>query len=291
MSKPKPVQSRKRSTRIAKRKQKNDQRKSRFWIFGRGSRMDITIQICGLLVILLGVTTAIVAVSPLRDKFSVTLWLGFGTGVLALLGICLYVQNRHWDGDVSQANANAAPFAIAIGTGLGTDQRAVNKAATWYSWYQSPLGDTLSPVHRMMVIRITNRQAVRSQIETYRVEAKTADGRWVRLTWMDGQRGGVYWIFGDARNATHIDIVKLDSVLSNQVLMPNETVEGWAFFEIPENIPLRQPLRVYVKDFGGAEITQEVARPIEFAQGAGLGQLGTRDLSNAVLRYYSEVPR
>jgi hypothetical protein len=95
----KPKKSNKNTAAIAQREDNKPKRNSRFLTLGRGSRMDVAIQLCGLLVVLLCIAMAVAAVSPLHDKFSVTLWLGYAAAVLALLGGCLYLQKQHREGN------------------------------------------------------------------------------------------------------------------------------------------------------------------------------------------------
>src|SRR5437867_3814606 len=129
----------------------------------------------------------------------------------------------------------------------------------------------LSPVHQMIAIRLTNRQSVRSMIETYTVEIQTGNGDWIKLIRIDGTRGELYFITkGNPKEAKLVQIAKLDSVLYARTIDPGETVEGVAFFELPKSVEEdNPPLRVYVKDFGGAEMTQIIpSQPqSDFAQG------------------------
>lgn len=265
-------------------KNESPERKARSGFFSRKrGRMEVAIQVVTVIAGLLVIATTIVAVSSFSNKFTITLWLGYATAIFLLLAGCLYWQKQHWENE-----KKVAPFEILVSSSIEVNTRALDLATGWYRWRASPLGDSVSPIHRMMVIRITNRQTVRSQIESYRVEAQMPDGRWVRLIWMNGGACDVYWM-DDPRDAKLVDLIKLDSMLLGHTLAPNESVEGWAFFELPEDIPFAQPLRIYVKDYGGAETTQEVNRPAEFNQWGWWRPTGSYDLSKATFRYYSEV--
>ncbi len=250
--------------------------------------------IVNALLIAAGIASLLVTVFFYYHKQTAACWLTFAAVVLFALAGCLQWQKRIWESDSVVHNV---PFAITIGTAFAASNRAVNDGAAWYSWYQPPPGgELISPIHWMMIVRITNRQPVRSQIETYRVEAKARDEKWTRLTWMDGESGGIYKIIdGNPKNAITLDMPKMDVILERRILAPNETVEGWVFLEYPENFiphPDAQPFRIYVKDLGGAETVQEVNSPLgqssEFARGAGFRSLGKADLSGARIGYYSD---
>ena len=174
------------------------------------------------------------------------------------------------------------PFSVKIITTFATPHKGMN-AAFWYKSFSSHI---VSPIHRMMLVRITNCQKNRSQIETYRVEALTVDNEWKQLTWMDGSRGDVYSITGDPASAFLVALEKLDSIISSRIVTPNETIEGWTFFEIPDT-PLTHQFRVYVKDFGGAVTNQIVEENHnEFTQGTQMRFLHKYDLSKATFGYY-----
>jgi hypothetical protein len=228
------------------------------------------------------------------DNIRTALWWGIGAYIFVGIGLVFaykdYVIKPIREATHKEEAGRSGPYAISVVGGMGTDKRAPNSGALWFG-YQSKFGQTLSPIHRMVFIRLTNLQSVRSMIETYRVEIQTTRGEWVRLTRIDGQTGSIYMIFGDPQKAILFDMAVLDSVLSNRVINPRETVEGAAFFELPENIELNRPLRIYVKDFGGAEMTQTIQeQPVgDFSQGLGMRKLAMVDLSNSKVGYYSEA--
>jgi hypothetical protein len=104
----KPIKRHKRSAQKAKGKNKKPERNPRSGVFNRKDRMDIAIQICGILVALLVIAMGIVAVSSVPSKFTVTLWLGFAAAVLTLLGGTLYWQKQHWDSVARNRHATTA---------------------------------------------------------------------------------------------------------------------------------------------------------------------------------------
>lgn len=84
-------------------KNKYPERKTRSGVFFGRSRMDIAIQATAVVAALLGVATVIVGTSSVTNKFTITLWLGFATAVLILLGGCLYWQRQHWEAEAKAA--------------------------------------------------------------------------------------------------------------------------------------------------------------------------------------------
>jgi len=226
-----------------------------------------------------------------QGNYGVALWWALGAFVCFGVGITFALRPYALRRTEAIKPATASkPFSIAIVNGMGQEDRMLGSIA-WLD-YQSKFGDTLSPIHRTVFIRITNLQNVRCMIETYRVETQKPTGEWVKLTWMDGQKGSVYWIFADIKKSTLMEMEKLDAVLASRTIDPRQTVEGWAFFELPENISLKWPMRVYVKDFGGAEMTQSTTpqEPDSFGQGSSMTKIGVFDLTGrATVRYYSEA--
>jgi hypothetical protein len=187
--------------------------------------------------------------------------------------------------------ASKSPFEISVDIVMGDATRKTQQPVGWYEWIRPQMGQIISPIHRFLTIRITNRQKVISMVKTYRVEALTTDNEWVKLTRMSGTNGIIYWD-GDIKEANRVDLIALDHVLESRKMAPDETLEGWAFFELPVDIPMRQPMRVYVQDFGGAEFSQVVEAPTgggDFAQGMGFTGAGHKDLSKMTLKFYSEV--
>jgi hypothetical protein len=192
--------------------------------------------------------------------------------------------------ELISANADFSPinkpFKIDIPVMLGQDDRNFG-AAFWLRQ-----ANICSPIHRIMIIRITNQQSIRSMVETYTVETQRQNGTWAKLSHIDPTRGNVFMVEKDMRDATLLHVEALDNVLQNRAITPKETIEGWAFFELPEDIPMEQPLRIYVKDFGGAEIVEVInaAQSEGFGQGAGFNVIqGKIDLSACAHRYYSET--
>jgi hypothetical protein len=185
--------------------------------------------------------------------------------------------------------SSAPTFSVAAITMIGTRERA-SGGLLWLA-HQSYDGSTiLSPAHRAILIRITNRQPVRSMIETYRVEVLNTRNAWTQLTHIDPTRGTVY--AGDIGAARIISADQmLDHVIQQRNIVPRETIEGWALFEIPEDLGLQQPMRIFVKDFGGAEVTREIATDVNgFTQGSGLHILGgPTDLRSWRREYYSDT--
>ena len=253
--------------------------------------LDIGMFVCGFFFAVGGLWISYLGVfGHLKSQRVLGLSVVFGSLFFLLLGGYFYFLKQ---AGVSETATAPEPFSVTIGGQWGQGERNLLGSWFWlsYNWKGRA---TLSPIHRLIFIRITNRQPVKSMIETYSVEAQTAKGDWVKLVWMDGQMGLVYWLSGDIRKAMLVTVPKLDSVLSNRALNPNETVDGWAFFEIPEDIALERPLRIYVKDLGGAEITETIENVPgnSFTQGgASVKTERTLDLSddNPTVWYYSKV--
>lgn len=221
----------------------------------------------------------------LKNQRVLALGILYGTLFFVLTGAFLFFYQR------LRALPKTSPFSVAIPVRLHQDERTLG--GPFCLDYRSRFGATLSPIHQMIFIRLTNLQPVRSMIETYRVETQNARGEWFKLIRMDGQIGSVYMISDDLKKATLIKSEALDTVLINRSIAPNETVEGTAYFELPENAGPNAPLRIYVKDFGGAEVVQTIrhSQMADFAQGAVLYPVATVDLSNSRLMYYSEAMR
>jgi len=190
--------------------------------------------------------------------------------------------------NTQQSQTQGEPFSVNVVTALGRDDRLLRSAGFWLSY-----GKICSPIHRMLFVQITNMQTVPSVIATYRVEVQKSDGTWIKLTRMDGRIGAVYHLL-ELKSAYLYSIDTLDAVISNRKIIPKETVEGWALFELPEDLPLALPIRVYVRDYGGAETTQVVSVSSiseDFEQTGGVRPLNKADLSQCKLMFYSDARR
>src|SRR5205085_7804176 len=86
----------------------------------------------------------------------------------------------------------------------------------------------------------------------------------------------------------------LDFLLYERAVHSNDTVSGWALFEIPEghDSVKADQFRVHIKDTAGVEFTEEIASQNpddDSLQGATLLPMGEVDISGCAVKYYSEV--
>jgi hypothetical protein len=189
-------------------------------------------------------------------------------------------------------SSSPAPFSISMDGGMSSEERTMG-ARLWYV-YDSKYGRTASPVHKAMVIKLTNNQPTPSVIETYEVEVLNNQNKWVKLTRVNMRSGDIYWVYDNFHEARWLNFRQnsLDNILSMKTLRPRETVRGWAFFEIPEDLGMENPMRIYVKDMGGAEMTQEIKFPLQDDGGLQDNVMpleGMLDISSYIKRYYSET--
>lgn len=268
--------------------------------------MDVWIIVFAALAIIGGAILSFLGIiGDLKNRQTLGLWILYATILFALTWAFLYFQKRIWDGQSSAGikhgsgvetpkdnqTTSSEPFSIIGVTELGTDKR--NSGSGLWIAHQSRIGRiVLSPIHRAIFIRLTNLQTLRSTIETYRVEVLNEHNVWIKLISITPQRGTVYW-GGDLSRARLIDTNQmLDVVIQDKIIIPKETIEGWAFFEIPEDLGLWRPMRIYVKDFGGAETTKDISitRTQGFIQYPNLDFSGVwLDLRKYIQAYYSEV--
>ncbi len=183
-------------------------------------------------------------------------------------------------------------FAITYAGGFDKNERDFD-ALVWIK-YNSQLGCTISPIHKAVMIRLTNLQPIDSVIETYVMEVQNPNGDWVKLIRMDGSKGRVYSLTKDElKRAKGFDLKTLDSLIAGKRIAPNETVEGVVLFELPQSIAPKAPMRFYVKDFGGASMTQRVypgEKNWDFGQNWQMKAVEETDLSKCAVRFYSEAP-
>jgi hypothetical protein len=240
------------------------------WIFG------VSTLICGLLFCVVFGYWFSKGYENIRTGF---FWLIPASCVLVIA-----ILSGYWHNVVKPVAKAGNPFTVVVVTKIATDHRALGPGF----WIRSNNSNARSPIHFLALIRITNLQSVRSMVETYRVEAQRADGTWIKLIRIPGDRGFVYLIT-DPKQATLLKLSTLDDALDNHAIGPNETVDGWAFFEYPEEIAVKR-LRVYLKDFGGAEQqTPPIVGTDDFAQQGGFQGIAKTDLSDATVGYYSEI--
>lgn len=215
--------------------------------------------------------------------------LGLVAIVLQVLAVIRVERPATILAETTKKSSPQEPFTVTVSTVFVGMNRSLG-SPFWYSW--GPPNRILSPIHVMMMVRITNNQPNRSQIEKYSVDVSTGENKWIRLMWMNAAGRSVYFIPNFKKNAKEafqiLDSPFLDSVLSHRSISPNETVEGWALFEYPEEMG-SGPMRINLKDFGGAETSQLIKTSVDtFTQGTSLRFEGMTDMSDCELRFYRE---
>lgn len=252
--------------------------------------IDVIVQAIGVVVGIVLIAAMVVGVSSWEQKLTMTLWLGFAAVVLIVLGFCLYLQGRIWQSETRPHPIIPDPFDITFTGQVGQNERTLS-TFLMLKYYTPQGGQMVSPIHKMVMVRITNRQHVDSVIETYRAEIQTPRGDWAKLIRVDGASGVVVAV-KDIKNARIIKFAMLDAVLgSHRKIVPGETVEGAALFELPDSVGPKPAIRIYVKDFGGAEMSKIIFpqnADSDFAQSWQIQFVGPTDLSNCAFVFWSE---
>ncbi len=227
------------------------------------------------------------------DGVKSALWWGLSAYVVLGVATC-FAYNEYVIKPIRAAERERAlnrdPFAITFAGSLTSYRRDMHT----FLWlrYNSKIGFVRSPIHQLINIRLTNLQKVRSMIELYSADIQSADGSWIKLIQMDSTSGVFCYVPEDTKKAKEFALPTLDKVLSSKVIEPNETVEGAAFFELPQDVPDNAPVRFRIKDFGGAEIIRIVKPDNDFGQPWTITNVGVDiDVTGYATRFYSEVPR
>lgn len=121
-------------------KNQNPERKPRSGFFSKKrGRMDIAIQVTAAIAALLVLVTTVVGTSSLNNKFTVTLWLGYATAVIVLLGGCLYWQKQHWASAVVETSIRGLLSPAVIDTSQKpTDNDIVIRFGSSLAFFSEP---------------------------------------------------------------------------------------------------------------------------------------------------------
>ena len=122
--------------------------------------------------------------------------------------------------------------------------------------YSSKLGPTLSPVHLMVSVTITNLQATSSTITSFSADSSSSEsGPWTSLTPVPTLWSHPYFA-ANLHSAAQIDMKTdaLDQILDKRALNSHETVHGWTLWECPDPSGCTYSfLRFHLEDASGKE--------------------------------------
>lgn len=189
------------------------------------------------------------------------------------------------------------PFSVIAAAQLGDTKRGTRSGVFWAT-YKSKYGDTMSPAQLGIFIEIINLQQVPAIVRAYGVEAISMKTKaWIRLTRVDVRLGDVFFCFEgqDLNHAKKLDMQNgLDYLLADKTIPPHDAVRGWAFFELPEDIDPKGPMRLSVEDASGRTSSQVTglepqSAKTDYIQTADLKLAGEeRDISGYHFRFFSD---
>ena len=225
-------------------------------------------------------------------RFTYALWTGVASGIFAILGIACYIQANVVNPLVWREKN--PPFSIAVEVVFGMETRTLQ--SHFLATFGSPTVPLASPVHRLLFLRVENRQDFPSMIASYVVEAQQGD-KWIKLNRIDSRFASLYWVNNDLHKAIRIDLSKngFDSMIADKAIPPHEPIRGWSLFELPEDVSIHSSYRIHVRDTEGAETVQimsdeKAPNPDTDSLLGGCFELAeTADISGRRLVYWSEA--
>jgi hypothetical protein len=139
-------------------------------------------------------------------------------------------------------------------------------------------------------------------IATYRIEAQTQTGKWVRLLRLDSTGKKPFMLSTDRPvkealpTALLVNLPLFDERIYDRPLSPHEATKGWVFFQFPQSpksVSYTGKLRVVVTDTAGerfisAEIPGRSTLPNDSPQAAGIQAVQRIDLSAFQITYLDD---
>jgi hypothetical protein len=163
--------------------------------------------------------------------------------------------------------------------------------------------NVVSPIDVGLHIQVTNTQNVTSRIAGYTVQvAASSEGPWKSLLRLPVGQNEIYIIaIGDLTRAMTMTLLPHDNlaqVLSDRPFGPNETKEGWDFFERSDiNTSDLKFIKFHIRDAAGKAASQTIPLPDKRLSGetnfqnAGLRFVKYRDISKVQFkRFHSAFP-
>ena len=191
-------------------------------------------------------------------KFSVFLWF-----VLALItGWFVYENSRP-----SPIPTNSTPPFSVVRTASFTSTRTGSE----HFWFvhSRKVGNEIppqfemvkSPINYLVYLRFSNLKDVPIEMDSYSVEMKTADGKWVECPTIDVRDGAVFWRSQlDFQNSIRLnfDTNNIAAVIETPIT-PHHTVEGWAFCDMRGISGLDGEARLRIREMSGAERVETIS--------------------------------
>jgi hypothetical protein len=137
------------------------------------------------------------------------------------------------------------------------DSTASPNSGVFWIRYQSGLGDTLSPASAALFITIKNQRTSPVHIERLELSLQKKGERWVPLRFIPTEGNRLYWIHGDLKKATLIEVSTLDREVHSSIPAGETVPGGWVFSSLTKAIRLSLGdeirWRVRAKDSGGEQ--------------------------------------
>lgn len=211
--------------------------------------MDVVIYALPIIATILFVIFGRLYTAPHKQA---AIWLLFFPGTLALLiALCLF-----WQKSVTFEIENP-PFAVAIETALVGADRGTQVFAEYNTTY-------LASVEFILLIRLRNLQSVPTTISDLTVDVELEKARWIfpprwlhttsipeqmRLVWVNPPPNPSFTMA--------LDGPRLETILKNASLQPNQTVRGFVLLDVPKQyVSATHPpiFRLLVKDTAGKKV-------------------------------------
>lgn len=190
---------------------------------------------------------------------STSIWMFFSAGVLCLLAVCLYWQQR------VMGELENPPFAVAIETGFEHDRRDSPYIFCEYN------RNMLSPVPLVLFVRLVNLQEIPANISQLTVEVERRRSRWISpsawiATKQVPEQMPLIWRRTPPQLSLRLDLIgqRLLPLIKSRPLQPHETIRGWLLMDIgAEYDDAPRPLvhRITIKDTAGRKFTTVIGGP------------------------------
>ena len=171
-------------------------------------------------------------------------WIVGGLVLIAVIDVTLTVLNlRHtWE----------HPYTIKPISKIIVGDRPLRSAYSMV--YSSLYGLTVSPIHFLLDLSLTNRQSEPTTIDSYILECEQSKGKWVQVATVPIDMGKMYWTHESLSDAIELDFTgrSLSDKLHSKELAPHETIDGWTLYETPPGgCGFYRALRLTIEDPDG----------------------------------------
>lgn len=182
----------------------------------------------------------------------------------------------------SEIESGPAFTAVSAG-GIRTPPRLTGLLVMAHPDFRHPEQKRLlaSPVRQMDYVQFTNLRQVPMMVGFYAIDVRTTNG-WVEMKQLDVPGSALYAFLSGGR-AAKCEIARLQSVLLDRQIQPNETVQGWVVLDFPTD-EFGKEFRFRIRTTTGMEFVEGFSTEAVRDFSINVQQPGIHVTTNAITR-------